>query len=468
MTDLPFPPNPEDAADWLAGLEKAGPKVRAHRLYQSLMVLNKIPLEATERFPLLETLRPGIFATSNILAVEFAALSPPLGESARNTAKLSAFLHHELALGYEQLPTDQTPLAGQRALASLGQMILRVIQLGEPLAASAWRRLFKHYRQGIDEGWLNLPAPEPLSYSDFFSALDQIKCILAFVALTPMRYDCASLTHLYSYLEKHKDQITISDTPTSALWFFDPQQAQGPRPVNQFPATSHTIRYLVVAIKESQELPESVSRRWRHHFDQLSELEYSKEKRIDELWCGWECSLSELRQYQRTPHQETEWLSVPEFEVILPDAPSVNNDTDSDWHRPHRHINGLLKQCPHDSLAILETNIGLRPGDLVGLKLLDETIMMSIIRWARPGTFGNQGRYGLELLEGEIRRVKAITPGLGPSPAIHIVSPDQGGGLLLPQVRLKPGMSILVGEHDFRIAKLLEWSNDFCAYQLAH
>ena len=469
MADRSFAPNPDAAAEWLTTLQKEGPKSRAHQLYQSLKTLNTLQLESSLRLAILEVLRQSIFATSDVLAAEFTVLTPPLTESARSTAKLSAFLHHELALGYEQLPNHHSPLSKQRALASLGQMMLRIIQLGEPIANSTWRRLFNHYRQGEEEGWLHFSVTEPLSQLGSFSPLEQIKCILAFMALNPMQHDPSCLPQGWLFLEKHKDKLTIADNPSTNCWYFDPDQAQPPCRYNHFPNSNERTRYLNIETRVTNELPRSMRTRWQHHLVQLSDLAYQKEKRVDELWCGWECTLSELKRWQRTPLQNTQWLSVPDFEVILPDTPcnSTKHGDNSDWHRPHRHVNALLKQYPNDSMAMIETNVCLCPGELLGLKFLDETIQLAVIRWIQPGMFGNQGRFGLDLLDGRFLPTTAIIPGLGPEPAIHFISSHQEDLLLLPQSRLKPGISILVEDREYRIARLREWGNDFCAYLLA-
>jgi len=116
---------------------------------------------------------------------------------------------------------------------------------------------------------------------------------------------------------------------------------------------------------------------------------------------------------------------------------------------------------------MIETNVCLCPGELLGLKFLDETIQLAVIRWIQPGMFGNQGRFGLDLLDGRFLPTTAIIPGLGPEPAIHFISSHQEDLLLLPQSRLKPGISILVEDREYRIARLREWGNDFCAYLLA-
>ncbi len=468
MAELLFTPTPEATTEWLTTLQKAGPKSRAHQLYRTIKRLNESPSEAESHLAILETLRHAVFATSEMLAAEFTTKTPPLSESARSTAKLSVFLHHELALGYERLPNDHSPLNRQRALASLGWMMLRIIQLGEPISSSTWRRLLNHYREGENEGWLRLPVKEPLSQLDAFSPVDHIKCILALIALTPMRFDATWLPQCMLYLEKNKDKITISDNPSAACWCFDPERAESSRYICNTPGNDASLRYVHIETREPPELPESIATRWQHQLNQLSELVYQLEKRVEELWCGWECTESELRRRQRNPPTHNEWLSVPDFEVILPDTPfdSTNGETNSDWQRPHRHVNALLKHAPRDLIAIIETHICLRPGDLLGLKLLDETIMLAVIRWAQPGLFGNQGRFGLDLLEGEVRTTTSIVPGLGPGPAIHIVSPENHGVLVVPQVRLKPGVSILVEENEYRIAKLLEWGNDFSAYSL--
>ncbi len=471
MTEpLPFTPTAESAEKWLTALQKDGPKSRAHRLYRSLKALNQSSLEPASRLEVLETLRHGIYTTSEMLAAEFTAMTPPLGESARSTAKLSVFLHHELARGYERLPPDPSPFGKQRALASLAWMMLRIVQLGEPLSGSTWRRLFDHYLEGENEGWLDVPVHDPLSPAQTCTPIDSVRCILAFMAMTPMWLEAAWLPRCLLYLERNKDKITITADPSGSCWCFDPRQAKSARFLAATPDNAGNLRYLRIETKEPPELPDPIARKWQHQLDQLSSLDYQKEKRVDELWCGRECAVTELERHQRGLRRGNgEWLSVPDFELLLPDAPTgpTHGEVDSDWRRPHRHVNALLKQHRHDSAAIIETHVRLRPGGLLGLKLLDDSIVLAVVRWSRPGMFGNAGRFGLDLLPGRAGIVTAIVPGLGPGPAIHVASPKGNGALVVPQTRLKPGTSILMEENEYRIAKLLEWGDDFSAYTLA-
>ncbi len=457
MTSLPFTPEPAAIARWLTDLERDGVKTQARALYQAVKALNEAGLDQELRLSVLEAVRAPVFAVSDRLAREFARSSAGWEASPRNTAKLSAFLHHELAAGYELL---SGPVAGQRTMASLGQMILRVLQMGEPISSAVWRRLYRCYSEGMERDWLAQPVEDPLQKGRI-SPLQQFQWVLAFVALAPMRFDPAAMEGIYALFPR--GVIAVKFSVSDAGWYFDPDKPRGPCRAERVTGQPGRGSYLSMSLSQRPEtISDEVWLRLQHHIGQPAEAAYPVERRIDEVWLGWQTIITELSRRQSL-RSSMGWLEVPEFEVVVPDG---HEQVASGNDRIHRHVKATLKQSRGDRRAILETEVKLPGGDLAALKFLDGTLRLALVRWAHPGWFGNPGRFGLDLFASRVFLVKTIVPKLGPNDAILISQDNEGDLLLLPPVKLKPGMEVLLGDSEARIARLLEWTDSFCAYRL--
>ncbi len=457
MASTPFVPEPEAVSRWLSDLDGAGIRSRARSLYEALRELNETSLDGKRRLSLLETLRQPVFAASELLARE-SVRSPVLWqEASRNTAKLSAFLHHELAAGYESL---SGPLARQRAIASLGQMILRIIQIGEPVSSGVWRRLYRCYSEARRQGWEEEPVAEPLLQRQI-SPLRQFQWVLGFVALTPMRFDPSAMGGLFALLQSGIVEVRFS--ASAAGWCFDPGQPKGPCRADRAAQRSGSVQYLSLSLAGCPEsIDEKIWLRLQHHVGQPAEAAYPVERRVDELWLGWETIVTELSR-RRNRRQNVGWLEVPEFELSVPDG---FDPISTEGGHIQRRLGAVLKQSRDGERALLETEIAIAGADLVALKFLDGGLQLAVVRWVHPGWFGNPGHFGLDLFVGRSVLVKAIVPRLGPSDVILVSREGEGDVLLLPPVKLKPGTEMLVDAGEARVARLLEWTESFCAYRL--
>jgi hypothetical protein len=457
---LPFALYPEAAAGWLRQLESMPVKIRAGQLYAALKALYAASLPETTRLLLLETLRPSVFAASEILAKDATYVGAPLAEAARSAAKLSVLLHHELALGYERLLTEATPLAGHRVMASLGWMLVRILQLGEP-PAGIFRRLYAAYRQGQAQGWLNHLESEPLNGVVAETPQDRFKCIAAFAALAPTRLDPRLMDELFGFLLRHRQYLALSDAPVTNGWVVDLYQDQGPRGSGF--VSEDRVLYLELRLPQTGELPSVLDRRLNHLLGRLPQEEYPLTRRVDELWHGWHSIIAELSR-QVSPAANL-WLAVPQFELAPLDAyPSVAIPPEFCQIRVYRRLNGLLR-CQNEAIAVLEVEpVPIQPGDLLGLKLLDESLLVAVVRWVRVGGGGAKISLGLELIGGQAERVQVLIEGR------HLtgIAAVQGKSriLLLSPRRLKPATQLMLNGRETQVLRLVEWAEQFCAYQL--
>lgn len=156
----------EQVSAWLEKLLRGIPADAALAMSDALAALNRHPLGADERFSLLEHYRSAINELLPALKAQFVIVPLPLPERARRIAELNALLFAELANGYrlvvqEQLKEDGTsPVAIQRALVALGNMIAVCYESYSPVPAGTWAELHQLYRQALRLQLLDEPVQD--------------------------------------------------------------------------------------------------------------------------------------------------------------------------------------------------------------------------------------------------------------------------------------------------------------------
>lgn len=149
-------PNVRDLERWLAALPKANLGETARRLYQAMIELNRLSINARSRLHLLEKLRPEIDFICGQLERHFLNQPIVLSERPRKTFALCQALQNHLAMGYKlivvqllsQSPDDPPQLltiALQRAIQSLRAMLVRASQLYSPMPDGLWLELHQLY-----------------------------------------------------------------------------------------------------------------------------------------------------------------------------------------------------------------------------------------------------------------------------------------------------------------------------------
>ncbi|BCX88305.1 hypothetical protein MIN45_P0674 [Methylomarinovum tepidoasis] len=443
--------DPATISAWLIELEDSKPRKRASALYQRLQQLNGAHLEADSSLQQLERLRGPVFAAAQALAGVFLQEMKDSYLAARKTAKLCIFLQHQLASGYEHL---SGPLAHQRVLASLGQMLLHFHQLGEPPGTAFWRRIYHGMGDGQANGELDHHVDDPVQ-GTCLSPREQLYRILTFAALPASRFEASDLHTLYQHLQR-SDGLEIRGNPTEPRWVFDPGQPAPPRHPDADPPTWPWHGFSA-RLRKEEGLPHRVAARLQHHLGQPPAEVLSAGCRVEEIWTG-HARIAEELQHRHQGTETLNWLEVPSLELVTAADP-----VPMEQKGIHRYLQAKLTHHPQDSLAVLEVDRTLPFDRLLALKGFDGQLTLAVARWCVAGKFGKPHRYGLDLYQGQPRCGLALIPDRGPQPAIRL--PDTNF-VFLPPVRLKLGTEILIDAAPTKSGRLLEWSGDFCAYAL--
>ncbi len=149
-------PNVRDLERWLAALPKANLGETARRLYQAMIELNRLSIDARKRVHLLEKLRPEIDFVCGQLERHFLNQPIVLSERPRKTLALCQALQNHLAMGYKLIvvqlvaqhsddPPQLLTVALQRSIQSLRAMLVRACQLYSPTPEGLWLELHQLY-----------------------------------------------------------------------------------------------------------------------------------------------------------------------------------------------------------------------------------------------------------------------------------------------------------------------------------
>lgn len=161
--------DPRSARAWLASLPLADPNEAAREIYQSLYTLNRQELDPQPRFELMELHGPAVTTVAASLQSHFLHLPFPLAPHKRQLAEFVRQIHMEMAYGYKcclnnlsriRLPWNRrhvAPLASERAMRYLGEVLAASYQVYMPYPPGVWREIHTLYRYAQASGFESEP-----------------------------------------------------------------------------------------------------------------------------------------------------------------------------------------------------------------------------------------------------------------------------------------------------------------------
>ena len=212
--------NPKYARAWLDSLSPVNNVESAFELFQSLRALNRMDLDAGQRFELMRLYQGPIREASDSLQTVFNRVSFPLSAKLRRMAEFLSQLHLETAMGYRLclhdavkgwLPWRRRQLlapSAERALYYLTQVLLRAYQLYLPYPATLWRDAHALYRLVEDFGRQDerVDAEEGSGVAGI-SLSHRYRCLLMLGAANPYQMPFGECATVYRLLSRWIDQV---------------------------------------------------------------------------------------------------------------------------------------------------------------------------------------------------------------------------------------------------------------------
>lgn len=160
---------PKRVRSWLDALPLTDSMEAGQKLYQALYSLNRVSLDADNRYELIDLYRQPVIAVSEALVGTFSSLPLPLGGKAKQSSDLVVDLERELAIAHKRLVNDilenqrhperqkTLPLVLANTITHIGRQMLSCFQVYRSHRSGLWRELNKLYAYAEQIGCEHTP-----------------------------------------------------------------------------------------------------------------------------------------------------------------------------------------------------------------------------------------------------------------------------------------------------------------------
>lgn len=219
--------DPKHARAWLASLPLADSAEAAREIYQSLYTLNRLNLDAPQRFELMEIYRGPVATVVGALESYFSRLALPLTPKKRQLAEFIRQLHMEMAYGYKaalrDLPSSRLwwgkksllTLTLTRVMQYLGEVLLRSYQVYMPYPAGVWKEIHDLYRYAETRGIHNGVAVSRDSVAETSITQDYLRILLLGLS-NPYHMPQDECRQLQRFLQKWATKATLQSLGEAA------------------------------------------------------------------------------------------------------------------------------------------------------------------------------------------------------------------------------------------------------------
>ncbi|MDD5403514.1 MAG: hypothetical protein PHZ14_03140 [Sulfuricella sp.] len=222
---------PEQVAEWLDTLPHANLNEAARAILDTLSAMNRSKVAEDTRLKLLELYRASITRLMPSLEQQFSGQPLPLPEKSRLIAAQARQLQIELAYGYKIILLDhagkrlsfgsnrQLPLTVERAISSLGRMLVVCYQTYAPTPAGVWAEMHALFMYAVEQGIQDDPVPSLGQQSSVNLAYKQA---LLLALLDPYRLMQGEVNKVLDYLSSFGGQAHLQPLmqTTSPSGFF--------------------------------------------------------------------------------------------------------------------------------------------------------------------------------------------------------------------------------------------------------
>ena len=219
---------PKQARAWLDSLPIANSIETAHRIYQSLVALNRNKLAMQDRLELMELYRGPVIAACAGLQIHFSKLALPLTPKKRQLADFLRQLYIEMAYGYKHVIQDYInsrhlrskkeliSLAIERAIRCLGEVLLRSYQVYMPCPVGVWKEIHMLYAYAERNGRQHMPVTADGDKES--NIAKQYQRVLLLGVCGPYQLPPNECHQVNAFLDIWADKAVISDQIEVPSW----------------------------------------------------------------------------------------------------------------------------------------------------------------------------------------------------------------------------------------------------------
>lgn len=236
--------DPKYAQAWLESLPLADSGESAREIYQALYTLNRQDIEPARRLELMDLYVVPVTTVVSGLQAGLQRVAFPLSPRRRQLADFIRQLYSEMAAGYKCTLRDLVkarflwgrrqhyPHVSQRAMAFLGELLLRAYQVYLPAPAGVWKDIHELYRFAETGEWLDTPvAPMPGEGESPLTMRETYHRILMMTLARPYQMPQGECLLVHRYLARRVSRVRIGadlKTDNPAACFLIDLNADGP------------------------------------------------------------------------------------------------------------------------------------------------------------------------------------------------------------------------------------------------
>ncbi len=236
--------DPKYAQAWLESLPLADSGESAREIYQALYTLNRQDIEPARRLELMDLYVVPVTTVVSGLQGGLQRIAFPLSPRRRQLADFIRQLYSEMAAGYKCALRDfvkarflwgrrqHYPHVSQRAMAFLGELLLRAYQVYLPAPAGVWKDIHELYRFAETGEWLDTPVePLPGEGESPLTMRETYHRILMMALARPYQMPQGECLLVHRYLARRASRVRIGadlKTDNPAACFLIDLNADGP------------------------------------------------------------------------------------------------------------------------------------------------------------------------------------------------------------------------------------------------
>lgn len=218
-----FDTRPAQLERWISQLPVLNVGETTRQLFSALIEMNQLDIGIQQRFKALELLRPCILNVVEAMQKHYIGQPLPLSDRGRKVMELSEALLNQLATGYRICIADEDTknvlrrdkklltLAVHRALAALGDSLLRAYLVYAPCPPGLWRTLHQLYTLAEERSLGHSPVRTGEGEAVAETISGAYKQLLLLALTSPYRLRQGEVSAIYSTLGHWAELVSLED-----------------------------------------------------------------------------------------------------------------------------------------------------------------------------------------------------------------------------------------------------------------
>lgn len=382
--------------EWLNNLPRANIGETARTVFETLVDINRFKHTHQNRMYFLEASRETVMYVTDAMKRHFVGINAPLPIKNQKIVAATREIHHAMAISYmiaietylssNLFFSDNKLLATmiQRALSSLGKVLLTSYQTYSPYPSNIWSEIHKLYASAESHKLLNITIVDDQNIHNVKTNINAEYIRILLLALTsPYRLRHGEAGKIYSVVERwtSKSKLKTPENITKSNTLFAVNLASDEPPRN-YSLVKNIGESEFCRILDSAALTKAIRKDLKHGFKtgettitsiEMSRPDLSQDlmKRLLIAWC-----ILPKRSYPRSDVDENVQVTLgltATHQIIINGTRSANSQSDDIFNHTASYETNRVKKSVADKQPDVWEMIYF-PNDAEGLESLEEQL----------------------------------------------------------------------------------------------